>query len=265
MNEHSQNHDIGRFAELLRHSDSIFFITGAGISADSGLPTYRGIGGLYNDEATEDGMLIEEALSGSMFRSRPEITWKYLSQIEQGARGAEHNRAHEIIAEMEQHYDRVWVLTQNIDGFHTSAGSKNVIEIHGNMYRLKCTQCEYIEAFADYTHLTVPPACPLCQAMARPDVVLFEEQLPENAIHTLYRELSQPFDLVVSIGTSSYFPYIMQPVYEAARNGIATVEINPSMTPLSDVVDLKLAMGAKDALDQAWSALRPSKHNQVSE
>ena len=79
-------------------------VTGAGISADSGLPTYRGFGGLYDGKETEDGMPIETALSGPMFRSRPEITWKYLAQIEKGARGAKHNPAHEVLAAMESHF-----------------------------------------------------------------------------------------------------------------------------------------------------------------
>ena len=92
------------------------------MSADSGLPTYRGVGGLYENKDTEDGMPIEQALSGSVFRQSPEITWKYLSQIEQGTRGASHNRGHAVLAEMERHFQRFWILTQNIDGFHTTAG-----------------------------------------------------------------------------------------------------------------------------------------------
>src|ERR1700756_1361535 len=109
---------IERVVELLRQSRSLLFITGAGISADSGLPTYRGIGGLYNANTTEDGQPIEELLSGPTFRRRPDLTWKYLKQIEQASRGAKFNRGHEVIAQMEARFERVWTLTQNVDGFH---------------------------------------------------------------------------------------------------------------------------------------------------
>jgi len=113
---------ISKIAKLLKNCKSILFITGAGISADSGLPTYRGIGGLYNDKLTEDGIPVEMALAGETFEKRPQVTWKYLSQIEKNCRNATFNRGHEVIAEMEKCFERVWVLTQNIDGFHHAAG-----------------------------------------------------------------------------------------------------------------------------------------------
>lgn len=244
--------EINQVVEQLKNSNEIFVVTGAGISADSGLPTYRGIGGLYDNKDTEDGIPIEKALSGPMFRSRPELTWKYLAEIEQGARGAKHNRAHEVLAEMEQHFQRMWILTQNIDGFHSSAGSKNVIEIHGNMHRMKCTVCSYSQEYEDYSDFQIPPVCPECSEMVRPDVVLFEEQLPQKEIQTLYHEAEKMFDLVVSIGTSSYFPYIIEPVILASRMGIPTLEINPSDTSISNVVDIKLGMRAAESLDEIW-------------
>ena len=117
-----QHHKVvASIVRALQRSQSILFVTGAGISADSGLPTYRGIGGLYDIELTEEGYPIEEVLSGPMFQANPELTWKYLGQIANAARGATYNRAHEVIAEIEQHFPRVWTLTQNVDGFHRSA------------------------------------------------------------------------------------------------------------------------------------------------
>lgn len=243
---------IDQIVSFLENANDVFVVTGAGISADSGLPTYRGFGGLYDDKVTEDGIPIETALSGPMFRQRPELTWKYLAEIERGARGAKHNRAHEVLAEMETEFDRFWVLTQNIDGFHSTAGSKNVIEIHGNMHRMKCTRCDYFQIYEDYSNFQIPPFCPDCNQMVRPDVVLFEEQLPEQQIATLYREAQSAFDLVISIGTSSYFPYIVEPVFTAHRLGIATVEINPSQTSVSDIVDVKLSMKAAESLAEIW-------------
>ena len=230
----------------------MFVVTGAGISADSGLPTYRGFGGLYDNKVTEEGIPIETALSGPMFRKRPELTWKYLAEIERGARGAKHNRAHEVLAEMESEFNRFWILTQNIDGFHSTAGSRNVIEIHGNMHRMKCTQCDYARIYEDYSGFEIPPVCPQCDSLVRPDVVLFEEQLPQRQITTLYNEYQKSFDLVISIGTSSHFPYIVEPILKARQEGIATIEINPSETTISDLVDVKLPRRAAACLEEIW-------------
>ena len=93
---------IREIARLIEDAERILFVTGAGLSADSGLPTYRGIGGLYNEQHTEEGIPIEMALSGDMLRTRPEITWKYLLQVESACRGAGFNRAHRIIADIEK-------------------------------------------------------------------------------------------------------------------------------------------------------------------
>ncbi|MEL7496919.1 MAG: NAD-dependent protein deacylase [Planctomycetota bacterium] len=243
---------LARFAEMLHEAKRIVVITGAGISADSGLPTYRGIGGLYDDGDTEDGMPIEKALSGPVFQRQPEITWKYLAEIERGARGATFNRGHEVLAEMEAHFDELWILTQNVDGFHGAAGSTNVIEIHGNLHRMKCTVCKYRKFYENYDGFELPPTCPDCQSLVRPDVVLFEEQLPEKEIQKLYACHEIPFDLVISIGTSSYFPYIIEPVLMANRQGVPTVEINPGTTSLSDLVELRVPLGAAEALDRVW-------------
>ena len=247
---------IDSVVEELKPAGSVLVITGAGMSADSGLPTYRGVGGLYEDKNTEDGMPIEQALSGSVYRSQPEITWKYLGQIEKGTRGASYNRGHAVLAEMEQHFERFWILTQNVDGFHTAAGSENVIEIHGNLHRISCTQCNHTIFKENYQGMAIPPLCERCSSMMRPLVVLFEEALPEAAINTLDRELRQGFDAVISIGTSSHFPYIVQPVVFAKQTGVFTVEINPADTTLSDVVDVKISASAADVLDEIWSKLQ---------
>ncbi len=247
-----QKQAIAAVVGILRECESILFITGAGISADSGMPTYRGIGGLYDIEVTEEGIPIEEVLSGPMFQSRPELTWKYLGQIAAAAREATYNRGHEVIVEMERHFPRVWTLTQNVDGFHRLAGSQNLIEIHGNMRSLLCIACDYHTFVDESDEIDIPPLCPECSATLRPDVVLFGEMLPEQAVSQLYRELERGFDLVVSVGTSSVFPYIQEPLLAARRMGVATVEINPSETVVSAAVDHRLAMGAAQALDEIW-------------
>jgi NAD-dependent deacetylase len=235
-------------AEHLRHARSALFITGAGISADSGLPTYRGVGGLYDREATEDGLRIEEALSGEVFSVRPDITWKYLIQIEENCRGARPNAAHLAIASLDDHLDRVMVFTQNVDGLHRQAGSREIIEIHGNLQQLECTECRHEEAASDLSGREVPPLCPRCGAVLRPKVVLFGETLPTEALDRFIDAFQEGFDIVFTIGTSSIFPYITQPVVLAAGSGIPTVEINPARTMLTDIVDYYLPLGAAEAM-----------------
>jgi NAD-dependent deacetylase len=234
-------------ADLCRAVRRILFVTGAGISADSGLPTYRGIGGLYNGGVTDEGDAIEDALSGEMLAARPEITWKYIAQIEANCRGARPNAAHAAIAWFASRAD-VTVLTQNIDGLHRAAGTRNPIEIHGTLHKLCCTACDWRDEVKDYAGLSIPPACPACGGLVRPEVVLFGEALPSAAVARLIRALEQGFDLVFSIGTTSVFPYIAAPVVEALRSGVPTVEINPGESNVSHYVDYRLRLGAADAL-----------------
>ncbi|MCG8313432.1 MAG: NAD-dependent deacylase [Pseudomonadales bacterium] len=243
---------IKNVAQWVKDAKRILFITGAGISAESGLPTYRGIGGLYEEKHTEHDIPIELALSGQMMASQPEITWEYLLQVESACRGAGFNRAHQIIADIERQKPDCWVLTQNIDGFHQQAGSQNVIEIHGSVGELFCTACGVQEKVADYSHLELPPACDACGGLVRPNVVLFGEMLPSDAVSELQRQLQQGFDLVFSIGTTSVFPYIAQPVFDAKMWGAKSIEINPGETEVSEYVDSKLAMGAVAALNAIW-------------
>ena len=252
---HLEN-EINLVVDRLKLSKSVFVITGAGMSADSGLPTYRGIGGLYDNVNTEDGLSIEQALSGPVFRQRPEITWKYLGQVERSCRGAKYDRGHEVLSMLESHFERFWILTQNIDGFHTAAGSKNVIEIHGNLSQLLCLECDHQYSVADYSQIAIPPVCPECDGPVRPKVVLFEEQLPQAALEIYDCQTRIPFDTVMTIGTSSYFPYIIQPVVQAAQNGNTTIEINPGKTPVSDIVDIKLSAAAAVCLHEIYNRLK---------
>lgn len=246
---------IDRLVSCLAEASSVLFVTGAGISADSGIPTYRGIGGLYNDVDTPDGLPIEEVLSGPMMRRDPELVWRYLHEIEKASRGAFENDAHRMVAETERRLERVWVLTQNVDGLHRKAGSKNVIDIHGDVHALRCTACRFRSRVDDFAELDALPLCRDCKAPLRPDVVLFGELLPEAKVTLLERELFVGFDVVFSIGTTSVFPYIVRPVIEAKLLGKRTIEINPGETVISDQVDLKLDMGAAEALRQVRNRL----------
>lgn len=151
-----------------------------------------------------------------------------------------------------------WTLTQNVDGFHRLAGSRNVIEIHGNMRSLSCTKCGTRKVVDENASVEIPPHCPDCRAIMRPDVVLFEELLPDEALTRLRRELETGFGAVFSIGTSAVFSYIQEPVVAARQMGAPTIEINPSETSLSHHADYRLAMGAATAMDEIWSRFRNS-------
>ena len=239
---------------LLKNAHRILFISGAGLSADSGLPTYRGVSGLYNDNTTHEGFSIETALSGSMFKKNPAVTWKYISQIEETCRGKSYNRAHEVLAQMETCFEHTCILTQNVDGFHHRAGSSNIIDIHGNLHSIGCTACSYQTRVDDYSRLDIPPACPCCSSVMRPDIVLFDETLSDHKIMLLSRELEAGFDLVFSIGTTSIFPYIAQPVIMAYYHNIPIIEINPTATRVSKFCHLKIAATAAKTLNAIWLA-----------
>lgn len=246
---------VDEVVEILRSGQRLLFITGAGLSADSGLPTYRGVGGLYNPgKRVEHGATIEEILSGPMLRVRPELTWKYLLQVGQAVQGATFNRGHEVIASLEQDFE-VWTLTQNVDGFHRAAGSRNVIDIHGDLHVIICTSrlCGYRQEVKEFAPVSLPPRCPRCEAALRPDVVLFEEALPVAKLMQLAAEIKRGFDLVFSVGTSSLFPYIVEPVYAAKDRGTPTIEINPGTTDVSHEVDIRILSGAAAALDAIWT------------
>ena len=254
--EHLTDQDaISRAAGFFKKAESVLFITGAGVSAESGLPTYRGLGGLYNDSLTEDGIPIETALAGVTLQRSPDVTWKYLSKLEAQCRGAVFNQAHRIIADIGRRWPRVWVLTQNIDGFHLDAGSKNVIEIHGNIHRVLCAACGFRQEIRDFSDIEIPPFCPRCGQLMRPDVVLFGEMLPVEAVTALLEQLEEGFDLYCTVGTTSVFPYIRQPLEDAKRRGRPAVEINPEETEVSSLVDVRISSGAVDALTRIWNAV----------
>lgn len=242
-------------AAALRHAQRILIITGAGLSADSGLPTYRGVGGLYNGQ-TDDGVPIEMALSGPMLRRDPELCWKYIAELGKACLGAQPNAAHYAIAQLQRKKPECWVLTQNVDGYHRAAGSppERLIEIHGQLAPLFCQSCGS-EASELSAHLQrpLPPLCRSCGGVLRPSVVLFQEMLPEQALETLYEEMAKGFDAVLSIGTTASFPYILEPVFRTRVCGGFTAEINLTPTDQSAQMDAFFACRAVHVMDELVS------------
>ncbi|MEM8882449.1 MAG: Sir2 family NAD-dependent protein deacetylase [Planctomycetota bacterium] len=233
---------------------SLGVITGAGISAESGIPTYRGIGGIYADRAR--GAEIVESLSGPTLQTDPERTWRAIADLAQHAGPAQPNAGHRALVEIESKLDRFVLLTQNVDGLHGAAGSENVIPVHGSIHVARCDHCGH-EATIDPATTTASPACMRCGAPMRPGVVLFGEMLPHDVVRRMDREFAvNPPEALLVVGTSALFPYIAGPVLEARRHGRLTIEVNPGRTDLSDVVEYHLEGGAGTYLPLIAQALR---------
>lgn len=225
----------------LRSVCSVGVVTGAGVSAESGIPTYRGKGGIYDDP--EEGDRTVEALSGPTLRTDPDRTWRAVAKLARSSAAAEANPAHHAIVSIERIVDRFVLLTQNVDGLHQLAGSRNVIDIHGNVFATRCMACG---ATGTLTRETLPaleraPRCATCSGILRPDAVLFEEMLPMDKVQRIQEEFrGRVPDLVIAAGTTAVFPYIAEPVLWAGHCGKLTVEVNPEPTLLSPHVGFAL-------------------------
>jgi NAD-dependent deacetylase len=243
--------------ERLRSVRSVGVITGAGVSAESGIQTYRGKGGIYDDP--EEGEQTVEAVSGPTLRADPDRTWRAISRMVRMAGEARPNRGHISLAAIENKVERFVLLTQNVDGLHQLAGSRNVIDIHGNIFETKCMSCGEggrLERDA-VVQFDSAPRCTSCSGTIRPDVVLFEEMLPVDKVDRIRLEFAHSIpDLVMAVGTTALFPYITQPVLIAGQAGKLTVEINPETTMLSNYVDYSLRGPAGSYLPLIEEALK---------
>lgn len=229
-------------------------ITGAGVSAESGIATYRGEGGIYDDPAEGDRTV--EALSGSTLNSDPDRTWRVVAALARASRGAQPNAAHHAIAEIERRLSSFVLLTQNVDGLHQLAGSKNVIDIHGSVRETLCVRCGASGTVEALEAIEAAPRCASCNGVLRPNAVLFGEMLPEPKLRRIYDQFhADPPDLVLVAGTTAMFPYIAEPIFVARDKGKLTVEINPEPTLLSDIVDFSIRARAGDALPEIAGAL----------
>jgi NAD-dependent deacetylase len=242
-------------AVLLTQARSALFITGANLSSDSGLPHYRGIPGLLRRKP-EDGKLYEYALSIDTLRKKPSTTWKYLLDMEKQVRVAQPNRGHEILVQLERDLKRTTIMTVNVDRLHQRAGSRNVIEMHGALFDLLCTNCEISRRVESYDEIDIPPQCPTCGGVLRPDMPLFGEALPSDPFTRLQAELDTGFDLVFAIGVTSMHAYLARPILVAKTEGIPTIEINPTQSDVSDLVDFKFRGSPMRVLELIYDAYK---------
>ena len=237
--------------ELIRKLTSanrVSALTGAGVSAESGVPTFRDAqSGLWAKYRPED------LATPRAFKCNPRLVWEWYEWRRKLVADAKPNPAHFALVEMEKLFFRFQLITQNVDGLHQLAGSTGVIELHGNIKRTKCfAEDTVVESWRDSGD--VPPKCPRCGGLLRPDVVWFEESLPEDAMRSAER--ATDCDVFFSIGTSTVvYPAAGLP-NNAQTKGAAVVEINPEPTPFSSQADFVLRGAAGTVLPELIAATK---------
>jgi len=235
--------------ERLTAVRSVGVISGAGVSRESGIRTYRGEGGLYDDP--DEGDRTIEALSGPTLATDPDRTWRVVAELARQSLDAKPNPAHHALVRIEQRVDHFVLLTQNVDGLHRQAGSRNMIEIHGDVFATRCTSCARTGRLdaPSLAGLDRAPHCPNCDGVLRPDAVLFGEMIPQERYDRLVAEFhTRSPDLLIVAGTSAPFPYITDPVRVARQRGRLTLEIHIEETVLSRIVDYALRGPAGEIL-----------------
>ncbi len=210
----------------LRNARKVAALTGAGVSAESGVPTFRDAQtGLWAQ------FKPEELATPGAFLKNPRLVWEWYEWRRQLVQNAKPNPAHFALAEMENKFPGFTLITQNVDDLHQRAGSRQVIEIHGNITRTKCFQEDTVVTQWNETG-EVPPKCPRCGGLLRPDVVWFEEALPEIPTEAAFAA-SRDCDVFLCIGTSAVvYPAASLPL-EALQHRATVIEINPEVTPLT--------------------------------
>ena len=233
--------DIQDIKERLHNAKAVTVLTGAGISAESGVPTFRGKDGLWKNFRPED-LATHEA-----FKKDPKLVWEWYDSRRQTLGLLRPNPGHIAIAEIEKRNKDFALITQNVDGLHQLAGNKNVIELHGNIWRVKCTACSKVNLNKDVP-IKILPFCE-CGGLLRPDVVWFGEMLSDNALTKAF-VASDNCDLMFVIGTSGVVHPAASIALRAKDEGAFVVEINIENTPLSVSADVTLLGKAGDILPQ---------------
>ncbi len=234
---------ITQFLEWVRESDNIVFFGGAGVSTESGIPDFRSVDGLYN---TQYDYPPETILSHSFYRRNPEEFYRFYRN-KMLFPDAEPNITHIKLAQLEQAGKLKGIVTQNIDGLHQKAGSKNVMELHGSVLRNYCERCSSFLSLADLMASTGVPKCPNCGGPVKPDVVLYEEGLNQQTLQDAVWYISHA-DMLIIGGTSLA-------VYPAAGlveyyTGHKLVLINKSATPMDRRADLLIQDGLGHVFSQ---------------
>ncbi len=242
---------LERAALALSGARTVLIVTGAGVSAESGIPTFRGAGGLW------EGFRAEELATPGAFADNPERVWRWYRWRRRICLQSEPNPAHLSIAEMEPAFDAFQVATQNVDGLHRQAGSRNIVELHGCIHRSRCTGCGEVRDLPDEIDADDAPlpACRRCGKMLRPHIVWFGETYQPGVLESA-QAAAEAADFVLVAGTSaSVWPPIAVALH-GQRTGAYLVDVNPDTTSLSDRADAHLTGAAGAILPALWERAR---------
>ena len=212
--------------DILLDAKQIAVLTGAGISAESGIPTFRGKEGLWKTYRAE------QLATPTAFIEDPKLVWEWYDWRRGIIGTKEPNPGHEVLAAWEGLFSHFVLITQNIDGLHQKAGSKNVIELHGNIWKQRCIEEQTISENYDIPLKEIPPHCATCGALLRPHVVWFGESLDGSILQRSF-VLSSNCDVMLAIGTSAVVQPAASLPFSAAEAGAKLIEINPDPTPLT--------------------------------
>ncbi len=232
--------------DQIKKFQKIVFVTGAGISQESGIPTFRGKDGLWRNY---DAMKLATI---DAFYDNPKLVWEWYNERRNNIFSASPNEGHKAIAELEK-FAEIVVLTQNIDGLHQKAGSTNVLELHGSIVKIKCTVCDFHdEIMTEFSEN--PPLCK-CGNILRPDVVWFGESLPQDVWQKAIIHANQS-DLMIIAGTSLVVsPANTIPIY-AKQNNAMLIEVNPENTEMSSEMDMTIRNTSAKALPEFVSLFK---------
>jgi NAD-dependent deacetylase len=245
-----------KLESLLKTADSVCVLTGAGISAESGVATFRGTNGLWSK------LKPEELADFDAFLRNPDIVWEWYNQRKQIIEEVKPNAAHFALAEMEKLVKDFTLTTQNIDNLHIRAGSKHVLELHGNLERSYCVGCGKFVPDVTVTKENKIPHCADCGGVIRPDVVWFGEMLPQDVLEEATRA-AERCDLFLTIGTSAVvYPAAGLPL-TARNNGAYVVEINLEKTEISHMVNESLIGKAGEILPQLAEIMKNNRNKGV--
>jgi NAD-dependent deacetylase len=224
-------------------AERVAVLTGAGISAPSGIPTFRdALTGLWAK------FKPEELSNPQAYQRDPELVWEWFRWRYELCSEAKPNPAHDALVRLEQRVPEFALFTQNVDDLHCQAGSKRLVELHGNIARARCETCEHKERLPPAADFKPPPICERCGSRMRPDIVWFGEFLNPDDLDFAARAFSN-CDLALVIGTSGVVEPAASLPHLASSHGAFVIEINPTETPISSLVDAALLMGAVEGLE----------------
>jgi NAD-dependent deacetylase len=247
------NSAIDRAARFLANARSVVVSTGAGMSKESGIPTFRDA-----PNALWAQFDAEKLASPEGFLRDPPLVWRWYEERRRMISTARPNPGHTAIARLEDHFEKFVVITQNIDDLHRKAGSRNIVEMHGNIFRYKCFDLSHPIDELPKDDL-VPPRC-RCGSLIRPDVVWFGEILPQRAVERAYTAL-ETCDVMLVVGTSGIVYPVAGFPEVARRHGARIIEVNPEETPITPLSDVFVEGRAGETLPrlvEAFTELRSS-------